>query len=339
MLRKFYKPGTFLALAAVLAMLPIQTLAQQESPAPQGQEQQESQPLETLKVNVNVVNVFLNVKDRKGGLIASLDKGDFEISEDGKPQTIKYFSREADQPLTIGMLIDTSGSQMRVLPEEQEVGAQFLSDVLRPKDLAFLISFDVNVNLEQDLTSSGRDLRVALNKVRINSPGGGVLPGLGGGPVPTANPRGTLLYDAVFLAADEKLKSEVGRKAMIILTDGEDQGSQLTIKQAIEAAQKSDAICYVLLIADSGQYQGFGAGEMKTLATDTGGRVIEVGNNRKKLQEALQQISNELRTQYMIGYTPTNNKQDGSYRKIELKSKNKDYKVQARKGYYAPRAQ
>jgi len=294
--------------------------------------------METLKVNVNVVNLFFNVKDKHGALIPNLNKEDFEVMEDGKPQTIKYFVRESDQPLTIGLLIDTSGSQMRVLDMEQEVGALFLQQVLRSKDLAFLISFDVNVDLIRDFTNDPTDLKMAMRKLKINAGyGGGGLPGLGGGPIPQGNPRGTLLYDAVFLAADEKLKQETGRKAMILFTDGEDQGSQLKIRDAIEAAQRSDVICYVLEISDSGQYSGWGMGEMKKLAEQTGGRVIDVGNKHKKLREALEQISNELRTQYNVGYTPTNPARDGAYRKVEIHTRDKELKIQARKGYYAPK--
>ncbi len=294
-------------------------------------------PLETMKVNVDVVNLFFNVKDKKGGLIPNLAKTDFEVLEDGKPQTIKYFSADANQPLTLGILIDSSLSQERVLQMEKEVGAAFLRSVLRSKDEAFVISFDVNVDLLEDFTNNTRELASALNRARINGGGGGGgIPGLGGGPVPTATPRGTLLYDAIYLASHDKLSHEVGRKAMIILTDGEDQGSQLTIKDAQEAAQKSDSIVYVLLCADRGFYGGFYAGdrEMKKLAEETGGRVIDVGNKMDKMQAAFDQISNELRSQYNIGYTPSNNRRDGTYRKVQIKTK-ENYKVQARAGYYA----
>jgi len=296
----------------------------------------------TLKVQVDVVNVFFNVKDKKGLLIPGLGKDEFQISEDGAPQTIKYFAADTDQPLTLGILIDTSPSQTRVLPMEQEVGAAFLNQVLRKKDLAFLISFDADVDLLQDFTNDTRDLRVALNKTKIGggSPQGGIssVPGIGQGPVPAGHDACcTHLYDAVYLAAKDRLASEVGRKAMIILTDGEDEGSKVKPREAMEAAQKSDAMVYVLLIADRGlhgMYQGFGAGEMKKLAEETGGRVIEVGNKFEKLKEAFDQISAELRSQYNIGYTPTNTRHDGSYRKIDVKSK-QGYRVQARRGYYA----
>src|SRR5437588_8126788 len=245
----------------------------------------QDQSMETLKVNVDVVQLFFNVKDKHGALIPNLTKDDFQILEDGKPQTIKYFSAESDLPLTLGILIDSSGSQQRVLEMEKEVGGAFLQEILRPKDEAFVISFDVNVDLLQDFTNSVHDLRAALNKAQINTGGGGgPLPGLGGGPIPTSTPRGTLLYDAIYLASHDELSHEVGRKAMIILTDGEDQGSQLRIKDAIEAAQKSDSIVYVLLIADRGFYGGFGyfgGSEVKKLAGETGGRGIEVGNKNE----------------------------------------------------------
>ncbi len=310
---------------------------QNQSAQPSGQDQQtqsSDQDLQTFKAEVNVVNLFFNVKDKHGMLIPNLTKDDFEVFEDGKQQTIKYFSADSNQPLTLGIMIDTSASQTRVLDIEQESCAQFLRAVLRDKDLAFVINFDVDVDLDQDFTNNIRDLTHALNKMQINAGIGGP-PGLGGGPVPTT-PRGTLLYDAIYLGADEKLKNEVGRKAMIIFTDGEDQGSRLRIQDAIEAAQKADTICYVILIADRGFYGGFGYSgdsEMHKLAEATGGRVIEVGNKQDKLKSAFDQIQNELRSQYNIGYTPTNNKLDGSYRKIQIKAK--DYKVQARQGYYA----
>ncbi len=300
----------------------------------------QEQSMETFKVNVNVVQLFFNVKDKRGALIPTLAKDDFEVLEDGKPQNIKYFTAESNLPLTLGMLIDSSGSQQRVLEMEKEVGSAFLKDILRPKDLAFVISFDVNVDLLQDFTNSARELSAALDKAKINTGGGGSsLPGLGGGPVPTANPRGTLLYDAVYLASHDELAHEVGRKAMIILTDGEDQGSQSNVKDAIEAAQKADAIVYILLIADRGFYGPFGGysgdSAMKKLAGETGGRVIEVGNKMEKLKSAFDQISQELRSQYNIGYTPINSKLDGSFRKVEIRTKDKGYKVQSRNGYYA----
>ena len=224
-------------------------------------DQAQDQSVETLKVNVEVVQLFFNVKDKHGALIPNLNKDNFDLFEDGQPQTIKYFKAESDLPLTLGMLIDSSGSQMRVLDMEKEVGASFLESTLRPKDEAFVISFDVDITLLQDFTNSVSRLRHALNEAKINTGGVGCSGGPIGpqGPIPcsASGQRGTALYDAVYLASHDEFSHEVGRKAMILLTDGEDEGSRLKIKDAIEAAQKADAICYVLLIADRGFY-GFG---------------------------------------------------------------------------------
>jgi VWFA-related protein len=297
--------------------------------------QQENNPMETLKVNVDVVNLLCNVKDKSGHLIPNLNKDEFQVAEDGKAQSIKYFKAETNLPLTIGILLDTSFSQDRVLPIEKEVGAQFLQRMLRQEDETFLISFDVNVDLLQDYTNSSRDIRRGMDAAKIN--GGGMvggIPGIGQGPVPISRPKGTLLYDAVYLAAHDKLRSEVGRKALILLTDGEDQGSTYRLEDALEAAQKADTIIYVLLISDRGVAMGTGEGLMRKLTEATGGRVINVGNNQQKLEKAFDQVSEELRSQYSIGYTPTNDKHDGSFRKVEIKTKD-GYKVQSRKGYYA----
>ena len=316
-----------------------------DAPPPRSSDTQDSkdqnEPTETLKVSVNVVQLFFNVKDKRGALIPNLTKNDFQVFEDGKPQTIKYFTPESNLPLTLGILIDSSGSQVNVLDMEKQVGGAFLSQIITDKDLAFVIDFNVNADLLQDFTSSVHLLKVALNSARINTGGGGgVIPGMGGGPIPTgpSGPKGTVLYDAIYLASHDELAQQVGRKAMIILTDGEDQGSQLKIQDAIEAAQKSDSIVYVLLCADRGFY-GFGGysgeGEMRKLSQETGGRVINVGNKSDKLKEAFNQISNELRSQYNIGYTPTNTVKDGTFRKVEIRPNSKDYKIQARSGYYA----
>jgi VWFA-related protein len=334
--------------AAVLACLAAgwglgsSALAQSSAPAkPSDAQQPAEQSDETLKVNVNVVGVFFNVKDKHGALMPNQTKDDFEVLEDGKPQTIKYFAAESNLPLTLGILIDTSGSQLRVLDMEKEVGGAFLRQILTEKDEAFVIDFDIESELVQDYTHDVHRLQSALNKVKINSgvSSGGGIPGLGGGPVPIHNAPGTVLYDAVYLSAHDMLAKEVGRKAMILLTDGEDEGSKLKIKDAIEAAQKADAIIYVLLCADRGMYFSSGVGysgesEMHRMVEPTGGRVINVGNKFDKLKEAFDQIAAELRSQYNLGYTSTNTKLDGSYRKLEIKNK-QGYKIQSRAGYYA----
>jgi VWFA-related protein len=300
-------------------------------------------PAETLKVNVNVVGLFFNVKDKHGALIPNQTKDDFEVFEDGKQQTIKYFTAESNLPLTLGILIDSSGSQTRVLDMEKEVGGAFLRQILTDKDEAYVMDFNIEAELIQDYTRDVHRLQAALNKVKIVSgvsSGASGIPGVGQGPIPTrGQAAGTVLYDAVYLSAHDMLAKEVGRKAMVLLTDGQDEGSRLKIRDAMEAAQKADSIVYVLLCADRGGYfsQGMGySGEsdMRKLTEATGGRVINVGNKFDKLKEAFDQIAAELRSQYNIGYTPTNTVQDGSYRKLEIKNK-QGYKIQTRAGYYA----
>jgi VWFA-related protein len=300
-------------------------------------------PVATLKLSVNLVDLFFTVKDKSGELVPHLTKTDCTVDEDKVPQTLKNFVAETNQALTLGILLDTSGSQERVLPLEKEAGSQFLGRVLRSKDEAFLISFDVNVDLLQDYTNSAHMLSRAMDKAEINTAGGngaGGIPGAGGGTVPTiGDPKGTLLYDAIKLASEDKLNQESGRKAMIILTDGDDQGSRAKIGDAIAAAQKSNVIVYVILIADVAGYWNAGMGyygysAAKRIAEETGGRLINVGNNGKKLEAAFQQIEDELRTQYVASYTPSNTKLDSTFRHIAVQC-GEGTKVQVRKGYYA----
>jgi VWFA-related protein len=328
-----------LAVTVALGLAPV--LHAQEAPSPGGPppaSKAEPQPVDigdvqTLKVNVNLVNVYFSVRD-KNGYITNLHKDDCSIYEDKNLQKTKNFTQEKNLPLTIGILLDTSGSQQNVLPLEQTSGAEFLKDVLTPKDEAFLISFDINVNLLADYTNSPREIKRAIDSAQINTGAGtGSVTGNG-------SARGTLLYDAVYLASHDKLRQEAGRKILVLLTDGGDQGSQENLKTATEAAQKANAIVYVILIADRGFYGGFGMGytgdaDMERLAKDTGGRVINVGNNGKKLQEAFDQIQDELRTQYLASYTPTNPKiNDGTFRTLNITCQ-AGQKIQARKGYYA----
>jgi len=337
-----------LSLAALLAG--SSSLYAQDAPSPDGPppastapaQQERNADTQTLKVDVNLVDIYFSVRD-KGGFITSLRKDDCGLFEDGKEQTIKNFTQEKNLPLTIGILLDTSGSQQNVLPLEQESGATFLRNVLTPKDEAFLISFDVNVDLLADYTNNAREIKRAIDHASINTASSSAgIPGIGGGPMPTSNPRGTLLFDAVYLAAHDKLRAETGRKIIVMLTDGGDQGSQETLKTATEAAQKANAIVYVILIADRGFYGGggginlgnIGARDMEQLAHDTGGRVINVGHDGKKLEEAFDQIQDELRTQYLVSYTPVNRTADGKFRKINIDC-GKGMSVQARKGYYA----
>jgi VWFA-related protein len=291
---------------------------------------------DVIKVNVNLVNVLCTVHNKAGGLIGNLEKTDFTVFEDGKQQEIKYFTRETDLPLTIGLLVDTSSSQERLIDTERNAAHQFFTRVLRPKDEAFLIQFGAEADLLQDSTSSPKLLLDGLNQLRLSVPTGGLHPG----PVPTMqNLAGTILYDAVYLAANEKLRTEVGRKAIVVITDGVDTGSKISRDKSIEAALKADSIIYSIFYQDVAAYGPFGGGgggrgELQRMSAETGGKVFDV-DRKHTLDEAFREIQEEMRSQYSIGYTPTNSKKDGTFRKLEIRVSNKDNKVQTRKGYYA----
>lgn len=322
----------------VLAVALLLTFAASRPAPSQNPGKQAEQPDQdaVIRVDVDLVNILATVRSKNGALLGNLNKEDFKIFEDGKEQTIKYFTRETDLPLTIGLLVDVSGSQERLIETERRAAYQFFSQVLRKKDLAFLISFGKDAELLQDSTNSAKLLQDGLNQLRLSAPVGGITPG----PVPTArNVAGTILYDAVYLAADDRLKGEVGRKAIVVITDGVDTGSRKSRDQSIEAAQRADAIIYSIYYVDYQAYGyygggGGGEGELKRMSNETGGRVFSI-DRKTTLEDAFRQIQEEMRSQYSIGYAPTNAKKDGSFRKIEIRMSNKDHKVQTRRGYYA----
>lgn len=295
----------------------------------------------TIRLDVNLVSIFASVRGKNNALISNLEKGDFKIYEDGKEQQIKNFTRETDLPLTLGLLVDTSSSQERLIDTEQRAASQFFSKVIREKDQAFLIQFGAEAELLQDLTNSTRTLQKSLQQLRLSVPVGGLHPG----PVPTMqNQAGTILYDAVYLAANDELKREVGRKAIILITDGVDTGSKITRDKAIEAAQKGDVMIYSIFYQDRAQYSGGGfgnislggggEGELRRMSSETGGQVYKVDRGHS-LDDIFKELQDEMRSQYAITYQPPNPKRDGTYHKIDIKLANKDYKPQARKGYYA----
>ncbi len=320
---------------ALLARLALALSLLLPAAAPQEKPKDEELP-PSIQVDVDVVNILASVRDKRGGLVGNLGKDDFTVIEDGKPQTIKYFARETDLPLTIGLLVDVSRSQERLLDVERRAASQFFSEVLRKKDMAFLISFGEEAELLQDYTNSPKFLEAGLNQLRINSGATGIHPG----PVPTmTQPRGTVLFDAVYLAAQEKLRREVGRKVIVLITDGVDQGSRVKVAEAIEAAQKSDAVIYGIYYFDPGAYGGGffihpSDADLRKMAEQTGGQVFKV-DRKHPLEEAFKELQEEMRSQYAIGYVPTNDTKDGSFRRVELRVKDKQLKVQARKGYYA----
>lgn len=320
--------------AAWLALL----LAPPSLPQDPAKLQQERLP--SISVDVNVVNLLFTVRDRKGALVTHLTKDDVQVLEDGKPQTIKTFTRETDLPLTIGMLVDVSRSQQNLIDVERRAASQFFQQVLRQKDVAFLISFGAEAELLQDLTGSVKFLQRALGELRLNA---GVVPPpiAGPGPVPTSSrPRGTILYDAVYLAATEKLQGEVGRKVMVVISDGGDQGSRMTREQAIAAAHRADAIIYSIYYVDPYFGARFGysgdEGALRKLSEETGGRVFRV-DKKHTLEEIFEELNREMRSQYALTYTPTNTARDGSFRRIEIHTRDRNLKVQARRGYYAPK--
>jgi VWFA-related protein len=338
------------------------------------------QPVTTMSVKVKVVNVLATVRDKHGKIVNSLTKDDFTLSEDGRPQSLKYFSRETDLPLTLGLLVDTSMSQRRVLSEERDASESFLAQVLREdKDKAFVIHFDREVELSQDLTSSHEQLRSALESLqtpqfdRTSGGGGNGSPGSGSGRGSGRHGGGTLLYDAVYLASDEMMQKQPGRKAVIVLSDGVDMGSKESLEAAIESAQRANTIVYSILFKDDEAYgsgggfgrtgisipgmggPGMGRGGMgggrggprrfpeehadgkrvlERISRETGGRLFQV-SKKEPVNQIYSQIQEELRNQYSLGYTP--NPAEPGYHKIQVAATKKDLIVQARDGYYGDR--
>ena len=315
----------------------------------------------TFSTDVKVVNVFATVRDKHGQIIRDLTRGDFTIEEDGRPQTIRYFAQQSDLPLTLGLLVDTSLSQRRVLDAERRASYNFLEQVLREdKDMAFVIHFDFEVELLQDLTSSRRLLEKALSLLQtpeLRRPQWGGR----GGPYPQGGGRprggGTTLYDSVLLASDDLMRKQTGRKALILLTDGVDTGSKVSLATAMEAAERADTLVYsIRFYDDQGYQQGFGGPRgmgrrggprarvpvrnlpdgkkvLEQLARDTGGGYFEV-SRKHSIEQIYAQVQDELRNQYNLGYTSDKAGAKGEYRKIRVAVKLKGLVVQARDGYY-----
>jgi VWFA-related protein len=327
----------------------------------------------TFSTDVKVVNVLATVRDKKGQIVKNLTKDDFALEEDTHPQTIRYFSREIDLPLTLGLLVDTSLSQRRVLGEERSASYKFFDQVLRPdKDMAFVIHFDREVELLKDLTSSKKDLDSALDE--LNTPqmqsrdqgggggggggdNGGYPGGRGGGGRRGGAGGGTLLYDAVLLGSNEIMKKQHGRKAVILLTDGVDRNSKTSLTGAIESAQRADTLVYSILFKDTeqqgGGFGGPGMGRrhggggrfpqqqrpdgkkiLEQISKETGGGFFEV-SKKQPIEKIYDQIQDELRSQYNLGYTSDQTNAGAGFRKITLTAKQKGLVVQARDGYYA----
>ena len=332
-----------------------------------------------FSTGVSVVNVLATVRDKQGKIAKDLVQDDFSIDEDGRPQTIRYFSKQTDLPLTLGLLVDTSGSERREIPAERRASYTFFEQVLREdKDKAFVLHFDREVELLQDVTSSRKDLESALDELesspQLNRRNSGQQQppyGGGGGQQGGGYGRGgTALYDAILLASGELMQKQQGRKAAILLSDGEDNGSKVSLTSAIEAAQRADTLVYSIRFYDSGENNGFGGpgfgrgrrggfgipfpggpgggggggGQrpgtsradgkkiLQQISRETGGSYFEV-TSKETLDKIYAQIEDELRNQYSLGYT--SDQTGGGYRKIHVTVKEKNLTVQTREGYYA----
>ncbi len=226
-----------------------------------------SQQTPTFSSDVKVVNVLATVRDKHGQIVSNLTKDDFKLEQDGHPQTIRYFARDTDLPLKLGLLVDTSASQRRLIEQERTASYGFLNDLMRvDKDKAFVIHFDREVELLQDLTDSHPKLEAALDKLDApqfqNAGGGSSGGGGGGGQGGQHMGGGTALYDAVFLASDELMRKQDGRKALVVLTDGVDNASKVSLDRAIESAQRANTLVYSILYSDPDAYshQGYPGG-------------------------------------------------------------------------------
>jgi len=347
----------------------------------QGQQQQAPQPPQQapqakIAVEVKIVSILATVRDKHGKIIPNLTKDDFAVEEDGRPQTVNYFESESDLALRLGLLVDTSLSQRRVLEQERSASYSFLDHLLREdKDLAFVIHFDREVELLQDFTPSRPKLQAALQKLEApqsdsdsrsgGGSGGGRSGGGDGGQSSRHRGGGTLLYDSIYLASEELMGKQQGRKALIILSDGVDRGSKETLADAIESAQRANTVVYSILFKDDEGYGhggGYGGGGgmgpyggggrhggggrrypqenrpdggkiLQQISKASGGRLFEA-SKKDTADKIYAQIEEELRNQYSLGYTPEKNAGPG-YHKILLTTKQKELVVQARDGYYS----
>lgn len=326
----------------------------------------------TFSSEVKVVNLLATVRDKHGKIVSNLNKDDFALDQDGHPQTIRYFAKETNLPLTLGLLVDTSLNQRRVLDEQRSASHDFLSQVLRQdKDKAFVIQFDRDVELLQDVTSSLEKLYDALGLLetpQFRQDNENDRPN--GGGARSRNHGGTLLYDAIYLASSELMKSQQGRKALIVLSDGVDRGSKETLANAIESAQRADTIIYSILFRDDEAYSsrgGFGLPRiggggmgrpggggmgrpggggrlpeearpdgkkiLEQISKETGGELFEV-SKKQPISQTYANIEEELRNQYNLGYTPDKTDSSSGYHKILLTTKQKNLVVRTREGYY-----
>lgn len=306
---------------------------------------------EVLKIDTEVVNVLFTAQDRNRRLLTNLTKSDIKLLEDGVPQELSTFTRQVDLPLSLSILIDVSVSQQRTLPDEKDAAISFLESVVRPsKDEVAVLSFTGETTLEQDMTNNLTRLRRAIENVKFVPPsgyvGGGVVVG---GSVPGTPPisgrnqgiqGSTAIWDAIWVTSREVLRAapERTRRAIILLTDGQNTSGQKRLDDAVDAAVRSEAIIYSVGIGD-GFYGGVDKGTLNKVSERTGGRAF-FPRDENELRQAFKQIEEEMRSQYLVAYEPTNQNRDGSYRKIEIQLvnpqlKNEKVKLTHRQGYFA----
>ena len=328
--------GLFVCLVFCFSLIAVpQSPEQASNPSPASARPPIEVSTEVMNVHAVVVNVYAVVEDRKGRLISDLNKEDFVVTEDNVRQQTEYFSREADGAITLGIVIDTSASQGSVLAVEQQEAKRLLREVLRPQDSAFVVHFDQRVGLLQGLTGDQELVASAIDRTVINE-----RPPL---LVPTAltqtgpNAGGTHFYDAVCFAS-KLMEGQVGRRVLVLLTDGEDLGSEVKLAMALDAAERADVIVYSVDISNRAFYldrnMGFhGDSALKKFSAATGGRTSRVSDPRST-SAAFSHIGKELRGQYLLGYTPSK-RAEGSFRAINVQVPHRSCKVRARRTYFA----
>ncbi|HEX3437575.1 MAG TPA: VWA domain-containing protein [Pseudacidobacterium sp.] len=371
--KSFHRP-----LAVLLGLFCTVVIGHSQTTAPDSSKPSAAPAPTTLSVDVKVVTLPVTVRDKKGQIVTNLTKDDFTLVEDNRPQTIKYFNLDTNLPLTLGLLVDTSGSMRNALDQEKTSSKSFLNQMLsKQEDKAFLIHFDHEVELLEDLTNSKDRLSSALEQLgpTQQSYSSGSSGDPDSGQQRAHRGGGTQLYDAIFLASDELMKKQQGRKALVLLSDGQDRGSRETLNSAIEAAQRANTVVYTIYFQGEQPHQNYGNGGgygrprigmggggwpgggggypggrggqrpseeprvdgkkiMTQIAQETGGRMYEA-KKKENFDEIYSSIAEELRSQYMLGYTPDKSSADQSYHKITLTAKKKDLFVQTRDGYYA----
>jgi Ca-activated chloride channel family protein len=313
------------------------------SPTPRNREEVPQDSDEVVKVETNLTNIFFTAADKNKRFITDLKAEDIRVFEDGQQQEIFTFQQNIDLPLSLAILIDTSASEERTLPDEKEAARAFLENVLRPyRDEAAVVSFTGETTLEQGFSGNIDRLRRAIDRVEFVPPsgyiGGGVV--VNGTPPISGTNQSLAVWDAVWATSEELISSsaEHTRRAIILLTDGDDTSSRMKMHDAIDRALKADALIYAIGIGDRYTFN-VNEGALRKIAEQTGGRAY-FPRHERDLRDAFAQIQRDLREQYLVAYSPSNKSRDGSYRKIEIQLvnpalKQQNLKLNYRAGYFA----